>query len=188
MKQPDYINYSDGLSGFLTGSRYRLLGHFIFIAVYLLYTTYCAAFYQPFIPDTRVSIALWSWFMLFNIGLAYLNIYFLVPKYLYHRRYTTYAVCITGCITLMVLSLVAQIHILDKFYKSGQFLSTLQSLKILIPLSFAVPMAVAFNRHWHTSGMRIKHLENATMQSELEQLKKQINPHFLFNMLTMPLY
>ena len=33
------------------------------------------------------------------------------------------------------------------------------------------------------NGQRIGQLENATIQSELEQLKNQINPHFLFNML-----
>ena len=83
----------------------------------------------------------------------------------------------------MILSLVASVRILEALYRSGQFLSTLQSLKILIPLSFACPMAVVLFRRWQNGEMRIQQLENATMQSELEQLKKQINPHFLFNML-----
>jgi len=183
MKQSDYITHPSGLSGFLIHRRYRLPGHIIFVAVYLAYTAYCAAFYRPFIPDARVSVAIWSWFFLLNTGLAYLNIYFLMPKYLYPRRYTAYAACLLGCIALMALSLAVQVHLLDVLYRSGQFLSTLQSLKVLIPLSFAGPMSVTLYSRWHTSGMRIRQLENATMQSELEQLKKQINPHFLFNML-----
>ena len=176
MKQPDYTQ-------FLTDRRFRLLGHLIFLAVYLAYTVYCAAFYKPFIPKVGVSIALWGWFFIFNTGLAYLNIYFLMPRFLYRHRYTAYAICIFACIALMILSLAVSVHLLDKLYRSGQFLSTLQSLKILIPLSFACPMAVVLFYRWQTGEMRIQQLENATMQSELEQLKKQINPHFLFNML-----
>jgi len=178
VKQPENINYSE-----LTDRRYRLLGHIIFIMVYMAYTAYCIAFYQPFIPDIRISVAVWSWFLLFNIGVAYLNIYFLMPLYLYRRRYVKYAVCLLGLIVLMALSQALQIYILNSFYRSGQFLSTLQSLKILIPLSFACPMTVVLYRRWYIGEIRIKQLENVTMQSELEQLKKQINPHFLFNML-----
>ena len=161
----------------------RLLGHVVFIVVYLAYTVYCAAFYHPFIPDIRVSVAIWAWFLIFNVGLAYLNIYFLMPRYLYRRRYAVYAACMAGFIALMALSLAVQIRLLETLYRSGQFLSTLQSLKVLIPLSFACPMAVALFRRWQENEMRIRQLENATMQSELDQLKKQINPHFLFNML-----
>jgi signal transduction histidine kinase len=182
-QKPDDIHHSAGLSVFLTSRRFRLLGHILFVAVYMTYTVYCVAFYRPFIPDIRVNIALWSWFLLFNVGLAYLNIYFLMPRYLYRRRYAVYAACMTGCIALMALSLAAQVRLLDALYRSGQFLSTLQSLKVLIPLSFACPMAITLYRRWQTTGIRIQQLENATMQSELEQLKKQINPHFLFNML-----
>lgn len=38
-------------------------------------------------------------------------------------------------------------------------------------------------RRWIISGRKISELENTTMQTELQQLKNQINPHFLFNML-----
>ncbi len=182
MKQQN-PNKFDGLPGFLTDRRYRIFGHILFVAVYLVYTVYCAVFYRPFIPNIPVSIAVWSWFLFFNIGLAYLNIYFLMPRYLYRRRYTTYAVYLFGLIVLMTLSLAGVGRLLDTLYQSGQFLTTLQSLRILVPLSFACPMAVVLYRHWYIHGIRINQLENVTMQSELEQLKKQINPHFLFNML-----
>ena len=168
---------------FLTSKEYLLLWHILFVSVYLAYTAYCAAFYRPFIPDLHVSILIWGWFLLLNIGLAYLNIYFLMPRYLYRHRYTLYAISLTAAIALMVLSLTASVHLLNLLYRSGQFLSTLQSLKVLIPLSLACPMAITLYRHWNINDMRIKHLENAKIQSELEQLKKQINPHFLFNML-----
>lgn len=181
MKQS--FNTTKQLPGLLIDRRYRLLGHLIFIAVYLTYIIYCAAFYRPFIPDSRIHIAVWSWFLVSNISLAYLNIYFLMPRYLYHQRYTTYTICLAGFIILMILSSVIVTYILDMLYQSGQFLSTLLSLRVLIPLLFACPMTVVLYRHWYTHGMRISQLENISMQSELEQLKKQINPHFLFNML-----
>jgi len=167
----------------LTDRKFRLYFHIAFIAVYLAYTVYCAVFYKPFIPDIRASIALWSWFLILNIGLAYLNIYLLMPRFLYRHYYIKYAICIAGMIVIMAMSLAWSVHILDKLYRSGQYLSSLQSLKVQIPLTFACPMAVVIFRRWHTNEMRIKQLENATIQSELEQLKKQINPHFLFNML-----
>jgi LytS/YehU family sensor histidine kinase len=94
-----------------------------------------------------------------------------------------YAFCIAGCIALMSMSLEASVYFLETQYRSGQFLGVLQSPKVLISLSFACPMAITLYRRWLADGMYIQQLENATIQSELEQLKKQINPHFLFNML-----
>lgn len=149
----------------------------------MAYTAYCFAFYCSFIPETGVSIAVWGWFLVFNTGLSSLNIYFLMPRFLYRHRYTTYAAFLLGCLLLMLLSLAGSVHLLNALYQSGQFLSILQSPKVLIPLFFACPMAVALYRRWQVYEMRIRQLENVTIQLELEQLKKQINPHFLFNML-----
>ena len=172
-----------GLSFFLTERQYRFYWHIAFLAVYLAYMVYCAVFYRPFIPNIGVSVALWGWFLLFNTGLAYFNIYFLMPKYLYNHKYIKYAACISLLVALMALSLAVSVNILDVLYRSGQYLSSILSLKILLPLTFACPMAVVLYRRWHINEVRIKQLENAAIQTELEQLKKQINPHFLFNML-----
>jgi hypothetical protein len=163
--------------------RYHLLGHTLFISVYVAYTVYCAAFYRPFIPDFAANLALWGWFLIFNVGLAYLNIYYLMPKMLYRHRYVAYGACFVGCLALMTLSVAFSAFLLDTLYHSGQFLSALQSPRLIIPLTFACPMAVVLYNRQLTDRKRIHQLENVTMQLELEQLKKQINPHFLFNML-----
>ena len=183
MKHPDEIAQSHGFSEVLTNKKYQLFGHILFFAVYLAYAVYCATFYRPFIPDTYINIGVWSWFLLVNICLAYLNIYFLMPRFLYRHLYTTYGICLAGCLVLMILSTTVSAHLLDLLYGTGQFLSALQSPRVVIPLSFACPMAIVLFRRQYINKMRIHRLSSVTMQSELEQLKKQINPHFLFNML-----
>ena len=164
-------------------TRYKIFAHTLFVAVYVAYTVYCAAFYRPFIPDLPVNLAVWGWFLIFNVGLAYLNVYLLMPRFLYRHRSVVYGICVAGCLALMTLSMALSASILDVYYHSGQFLSALQSPRVVIPLSFACPMAVALYHRQLTDKKRISRLEKVTMQSELEQLKKQINPHFLFNML-----
>ena len=167
----------------LTSWKYQLFSHILFVTVYVAYAVYCFTFYRPFIPDVYVNAAIWGYFLVCNIGFAYLNIFLLMPRFLYRHFYLAYAVSLVGCFVWMALSLVISAHLLDKLYGSGQFLSVLQSPRIVIPLSFACPMAIVLYHRRHISMLRIRHLENITIQSELAQLKKQINPHFLFNML-----
>jgi sensor histidine kinase YesM len=183
MKIFEYSNHVEGLSALVINRNYRLFGHLLFVSVYLAYTTYCATYYRPFIPDARVNYAVWGWFFVLNTGLAYLNVYYLMPRFLYRHLRVAYTISMIGCIVLIAASLALTVHILDILYRSGQFLSSLQSLRIIIPLSFACPMVVVLYRRRYTNEKRINQLEYVTMQSELEQLKKQINPHFLFNML-----
>ncbi|MDR3678562.1 MAG: histidine kinase [Flavipsychrobacter sp.] len=47
----------------------------------------------------------------------------------------------------------------------------------------AASTAIKLFQRWVTDTQRINDLEKLTIHTELEQLKNQINPHFLFNML-----
>lgn len=59
----------------------------------------------------------------------------------------------------------------------------------LLPLSFIIIVllsasaSIKFFQKWIVDKQRIHELETSKISTELEQLKNQINPHFLFNML-----
>ena len=75
---------------------------------------------------------------------------------------------------------------IEREYKLYQFwLAAFFFISSIIQLSLIIAgaSAVIVFQDYVKYGQRIDELENATMQSELEQLKNQINPHFLFNML-----
>ena len=172
-----------GLSGFIINPEFRILRHTVFILVFLAYIIYSAVYYRYFIPHNHVFIIVWTCLLIINIAPAYLNIYILIPKYLYPHRYTTYMAYLFGIVALVASLMVMVAYLLNKFYQSGQFLSTVLSMKVFISLALACPTAIILFRRWYIYEIRIGRLENATIQSELEQLKKQINPHFLLNML-----
>lgn len=53
-------------------------------------------------------------------------------------------------------------------------------LMILLPLSYS---GLRFMAEWYTSQTKIQKLENEKVKAELNFLKAQVNPHFLFNTL-----
>ena len=172
-----------GFSGLVINPEFRILRHIVFILVFLAYIIYSAVYYRHFIPNNHVFIVVWTCLLVINIAPAYLNIYIFIPKYLYPHRYMMYAACLLGIMALVAFLMAMVAYFLNKLYQSGQFLSAVQSMKAFIALALACPTAIILFRRWYIYEIRIGQLENATIQSELEQLKKQINPHFLLNML-----
>ncbi|HWK06983.1 MAG TPA: histidine kinase [Puia sp.] len=113
------------------------------------------------------------------IFIFYTNMYWLVPKYLFRNKYPQYALGIAAYIGLI--------------YLSGTILQNINHVKapdnglffvfFIIVIHVAASTAIKLFQRWAIDTQRIIELEKATMQSELEQLKNQINPHFLLNML-----
>lgn len=86
----------------------------------------------------------------------------------------------------LLFSYLFRIDSVNEQFKSYElwfsFISFFASIVLLVLIIAGSSTIILFQRYL-LSGQYIDKLENATMQSELEQLKNQINPHFLFNML-----
>ncbi|WP_461105915.1 sensor histidine kinase [Spirosoma koreense] len=93
-----------------------------------------------------------------------------------------------------VLTTMLQRVLIVYFYDVTQFWGYPMSgraywVNTLIPLLFVVPLATIYEarylyRQWWTTYYEAEQLKKEALQSQLDSLKAQINPHFLFNSLS----
>lgn len=115
------------------------------------------------------------------------NIYYLFKKYYLDEKYFTYFVItffsfILGF--LIIKSIFAQT--LDDYYNQlfhdkNIFIRFLINLSTFIMFG-TVGLSLELLNVWNNSQKKITTLENLNLKNELQYLKIQINPHFLFNM------
>jgi sensor histidine kinase YesM len=118
-----------------------------------------------------------------HIGLAYFNIYFLIPNYL-PKKYFRY-------IGMIFLGILAVISI--RFFLEGLFdirpNSTLTDSQYLLELAIGEVYvqgfltAFKFLLDWGRSQKKMRELEKINFETELDFLRSQVQPHFFFNTL-----
>jgi hypothetical protein len=167
--------------------RYRvLLLHLAFWAVYFSFY-----FYQIQQEYGWRQAVPWALVPLVGNGLvAYLNYGYLLPRWLAHHRTGRYLFELAGA---LVLSVGLRVKAMQYFAPTG-LLSALPPA-YLHSLNFVVATTVGtltvvlfiamlrFSVGWFALEAKTKALENAQLLTELQFLKAQINPHFLFNTL-----
>lgn len=174
------------LPGFLTNPRYSIFRHIL-----LLFVVATIAF-QLSSPEYLSGSKMYAvgQFILFT-GVVYFNIYVLVPYLLFKNKLLKYilsvfvAIIVVVCI-IVILQYITTVAGVKNYQPSSSLLiSLLNVISVIISLSLIIAgsSAILLFQQWIMHEQRIGALENITMQSELEQLKNQINPHFLFNML-----
>lgn len=110
--------------------------------------------------------------------------YIWVPRYLFKSRYAIYGLWIFVYIIYWSFAHRLAAH----FFKSNLLpnqddnINFLSLTFVVIVLSIASASVKLFQQ-WIKNVQLINELEKSKITSELEQLKNQINPHFLFNML-----
>ncbi|MDN3583969.1 sensor histidine kinase [Mucilaginibacter flavus] len=133
-------------------------------------------------------------YVIFPTFAVYLNLYFLVPKYLAAGRYAIY-------LTYLLLSIiVASVLIVPGYYisawlagstveKSFGFTTNFKNLYELIkeePFRYTLAittlaMSIKLAKNWIETQRKQRLLEKEKLETELKFLKYQFNPHFLFN-------
>lgn len=107
--------------------------------------------------------------------------YLLLPRYLYKEKYIGFILY-----TLVLVGIIIYIEeaILEKIYypdtRGRKFLGVFRNLMGTIP---TLTVLVGFKFGWDalTNRKQMEELKSSAKESELQFLKSQINPHFLFN-------
>lgn len=164
----------------------RLLQHIAFWmgAFYVLIRNFATS--SVILP---VDIIFTSIFMLFIWVAVYANLLLLIPRLFQREKYLLYAVAL-----LVMLVLVAECYILgfdslvDWLFPGYYLISYFDfwdTLKIFIIL-VGLTSLFHFSKSWfwyREAEIQLASNEKARIAAELEALKNQINPHFLFNSL-----
>jgi hypothetical protein len=148
--------------------------------------------------DRRISLGHYMEYVFVPISFMvvfYLNYCIFIDKYLYSRQLLKLIVVNTFLIAAVVYGL----HLLHEYFMSlhEQVDAQLQAaikhgpskamfiLRDAMVMSLTVGLAVAIKMtgNWYSTEYERKELEKAKSEAELDNLKSQLNPHFLFNTL-----
>ncbi|MDR7210264.1 histidine kinase [Flavobacterium piscis] len=167
------------MAEFFISEKYRFHRHLLLIAFSIVVLYYSPPDYvQPFETYNRIVI----FFQI--ILLAYSNMYFFVPKFLLRKKYLSY-----GLSVLLGMILAYVIHQVASYYLKPYLLPyedddiNFFTYSFMIMVLIIASAAIKLFQQWISDAQLIHDLELAKAGAELEQLKNQINPHFLFNML-----
>lgn len=123
---------------------------------------------------------------------VFTNLYILIPHLLVRNKLSLYLWVLFATIIIGLLIYCPIVHYIFQKYGISTDILTNENPYSLINVLYAIVMigmitigttSVELFRRWMIYDRQITELEKNTMQSELQQLKNQINPHFLFNML-----
>lgn len=115
--------------------------------------------------------------------------YILIPRYFFKNQYVIYLVLL---FLLVQVSLFVMKSFLNNFWnlmqigvyydKNDGSRSIYESTIMVVSVILVTTMIKLFQR-WVRDNEKITELNNITLTMELSELRNQINPHFLFNML-----
>jgi len=118
--------------------------------------------------------------VLLDVAVVYINIYYLMPKFLFKSRFGTYFI-------LTILSLVVNVLIIvvssTLYYNEPTYPEEWVSVFISTLTLFMTAIAIKIGKYYYDQLQISRELKTSQAQLEIESLKQQINPHFLFNVL-----
>lgn len=180
---------------------YRFRRHFAFWATWWLFAGFLYApvtfghnlgYFKNLSRSLLESLA----FLPIHMSLAYSLIYFIIPRYLFKGKYalSTLLVLISYCFSALVSVLISvtiiplireQFHLPDipayRVNASFQY-ALMAGLRGGITMG-GLAAAIKLMKHWYLEGQRNLQLQKENVESQLQVLKAQLHPHFLFNTL-----
>ena len=130
-----------------------------------------------------LSVILW--------GIINLHTYWLIPGYLFQRRYKKYIIYLSCLVGFMLTAMVGAICFLGQYYVIPEQMQRLNSdlpfflliNALVLILYFLAFSFTIFLHRWVAYQQRLNELENISIQTDLNHLKDQLQPEFFSRIL-----
>ena len=174
---------------FLIADRYRIYRHIAGCSSLLLFFTLSRQW-----GDYEGVIDHWDWIEKW-LGITatfYLNMYVLIPRFFFKGKLATYIILLTLWVFFMLGSSYYLNFVLWKDYMIGKEIKIASKIPVSVAIFSSMVYIVPFImtstlikifQVWVKDSERMQELERQANESELQALRSQIQPHFLFNML-----
>ena len=162
--------------------------HVIFWLVYFLFNVFrWGSYFDDYLYSLKTNFLGFP----IHIALCYLNIYLLMPQFLFKKKYILYAFLFFTAIFLMVLLKFNLTYFLisNQVWPEGPAPINSLSLNYVIDMMIGELYVITFVTAIKTTldylkkQKRVTDLEKAQLETELLFLKSQVSPHFFFNTL-----
>jgi sensor histidine kinase YesM len=178
---------------FLLNKRWAVMRHILFVSILLLqfgfltndiqkYAKMVGVKYEIFFAGQLIDVVI-------SITLIYVNLYILFPRFLKKGLYLKFFIWAIVLCTFSYFEsfIIERIYVLyfGKNEKYALHLNWMDYAESMLAAFVYVIATTGYRvfKSWVIDQQRFAALEKEKTNSELEQLKNQINPHFLFNTL-----
>ena len=166
--------------------KYRILFHLLFWFAYILIITF---FFGEFLNINRIFFrTVISAF--FNATVIYLNLYFLLPRYFEKKKYTKYLILLNSVVAVVTMLRAWSDTLIPKGVDTPTFIDDyLLSVPHVLGIALSayvlllLTSSVKFIKDYFVNIQMREQILRIKYESELRNLKNQLNPHFLFNTL-----
>lgn len=173
---------------FLLSPCFKFVRHFLLLLTLVCITISIFANQSGELVLTWERFYGWVFYFLLTSVIIYFNLYVLAPRFLIKGRLLKYLVSmlvLTSFSLVFIAILQMNVQEVSANYEDGNPYIILNMITSIISFGLLIfgTSALLLFKYWIGYSQRIDELASSTLQSELKFLKKQINPHFLFNML-----
>ncbi|MDO1511573.1 histidine kinase [Maribacter confluentis] len=162
--------------------------HIIFWSIYILFNTLrWGSLHNDYIYSIKTNLIGFP----IHMALAYFNVYFLMPVFVFNKRYSEYTLAILGSLALMLVVKFNLTYYLIDTNVMPEASEVVNSITLnyaivtmfgeLYVVSFVTAIKITID--WLREHQKLHELETRQLTSELSFLRSQVSPHFFFNTL-----
>ncbi len=162
--------------------------HILFWAAYFIFNTFrWSSIHDDFLYSLKTNLIGFP----IHMALAYFNVYYLMPKFVYTQKYLAYTFYILASLLIMLLVkynltyYLAGPNVMPEGPGETTSLTLSYAVTTMIGEVYVISFftAIKLTIDWLRESSKLHELEKRQLKTELRFLRSQVSPHFFFNTL-----